>query len=73
MQYTDERLTEYTNQAIERISQGCTIDDLAQFTYQKFHLPLIVADPGYRLIAYAGGENIHDPYWQQIIYEVLHR
>lgn len=68
MEYTDEKLTEYTNQAIERISQGCTIDDLAQFTYQKFHLPLIVADPGYRLIAYAGGENIHDPYWQQIIY-----
>lgn len=68
MVYNEEKLIEYTNQVIEKISQGSSIEDLAQFTYQTFHLPLIVADSGYRLIAYAGGENIHDPYWQQIIY-----
>lgn len=68
MEYNEDQLTEYTKQAIEKISQGCSIDELAQFTYQKFKLPLIVADSGYRFIAYAGGENIHDPYWQQIIY-----
>lgn len=68
MEYNEDQLAEYTNQAIEKISQGCSIDELAQFTYQKFKLPLIVADSGYRLIAYAGGEDINDPYWQQIIY-----
>lgn len=68
MAYNEEQLVDYTNQVIEKISQGSSIEDLAQFTYQTFHLPLIVADSGYRLIAYAGGENIHDPYWQQIIY-----
>lgn len=68
MEYNEDQLAEYTKQAIEKISQGCSIDELAQFTYQKFELPLIVADSGYRLIAYAGGENINDPYWQQIIY-----
>lgn len=67
MEYNEQTLAEFTNQAIEKISQGCRIEELAQFTYQTFQLPLIVADPGYRLIAYAGGENIHDPYWQQII------
>lgn len=68
LEYNEGQLAEYTKQAIEKISQGCSIDELAQFTYQKFKLPLIVADSGYRLIAYAGGENINDPYWQQIIY-----
>lgn len=68
MEYNEGQLAEYTKQAIEKISQGCSIDELAQFTYQKFKLPLIVADSGYRLIAYAGGEDINDPYWQQIIY-----
>lgn len=67
MEYTEAELIEYTNQAIEKISQGGSIEELAQFTYEKFQLPLIVADSGYRLIAYAGGEAIHDPYWQQII------
>lgn len=67
MEYIGEELIEYTNQAIEKISQGGSIEELAQFTYEKFQLPLIVADSGYRLIAYAGGEDIHDPYWQQII------
>lgn len=67
MEHNEQTLAEFTNQAIEKISQGCRIEELAQFTYQTFQLPLIVADPGYRLIAYAGGENIHDPYWQQII------
>lgn len=68
MEYSENKLLEFTKKAIETVSQGCRIEELAQLTYQIFKLPLIVADPGYRLIAYAGGENIHDPYWQQIIY-----
>ncbi|GCF94346.1 hypothetical protein NRIC_22370 [Enterococcus florum] len=66
--YTESNLIDYTNQMIDQIAQGCTIEELAARTYQTFELPIIVADPGYRFIAYAGDEEVVDPYWRQIIY-----
>ncbi len=66
-EYTKSDLMEYTNQVINYIAKGCTIEELIQFTYQTFNLSVIVADPGYRFIAYAGTEEVIDPYWQQII------
>lgn len=66
--YTEHMLAEYTNQVIQHIAKGCTIEELTVFTYQTFDLPIIVADPGYRFIAYAGDEEVIDPYWRQIIH-----
>lgn len=66
-EYTTNDLAEYTNQVIQSIAQGCSIEELIQFTYQTFQLAVIVADPGYRLITYAGDREPVDPYWRQII------
>lgn len=66
--YTESMLAEYTNQVIRYIAKGCTIEELADFTYRTFDLPIIVADPGYRFIAYAGDDEVVDPYWRQIIH-----
>lgn len=66
--YTESMLAEYTNQVISHIAKGCTIEELVVFTYQTFDLSIIVTDPGYRYITYAGDEEVGDPYWHQIIH-----
>lgn len=65
--YSEKSLTQYTNQMIENIAKGSTIEELIDYTYQTFRLPLIVADPGYRWITSAGDQKVTDPFWQQII------
>ena len=39
MEYSENKLLEFTKKAIETVSQGCRIEELAQLAYQTFKLP----------------------------------
>lgn len=65
--YSEKSLVDYTNQVVEMMAAGSTIEELIQHTYQTFQLPLIVADPGYRWITSAGNQKMTDPFWLEIV------
>lgn len=60
-------ITEFYEEAILRIEEGMDPDEFAHLVYEYFHIPIIIVDEAYKLLAYANDGSFEDPYWEDIV------
>lgn len=65
--YTDTEINHFSAEMIPHIAQGMTVKQLVDYAYQRFHLPIIVTDTSYHLIAATTLTTIDDPHWYDIV------
>ena len=63
-----KNITDFYEEAILRIGEGMNPDEFAHMVYEYFHLPIIIVDEGYKLLAYANDGSFADPYWEDIVH-----
>ena len=63
-----ENISDFYEEAILRIGEGLTPEAFANMVYEYFHIPIIIVDEGYKLLAYANDGSFKDPYWEDIVH-----
>ena len=63
-----KNITDFYEEAILRIGEGISPDEFAHMVYEYFHIPIIIVDEGYKLLAYANDGSFADPYWEDIVH-----
>ena len=63
-----KNITDFYEEAILRIGEGLTPEAFANMVYEYFHIPIIIVDEGYKLLAYANDGSFKDPYWEDIVH-----
>ena len=62
-----KNITDFYEEAILKIGEGINPDEFAHMVYSYFHIPIIIVDEGYKLLAYANDGSFADPYWEDIV------
>lgn len=61
------KIEQFYKDAVTGIAKGMNLTQLASLAYTSFHIPLIIVDAGYHILAYNnGGTAFADPYWNII-------
>lgn len=62
----NKKITNFYHEAIDLIAQGGSLQDLASLTHHIFHLPIIIVDIGYQVLASTDSEEFADPNWKSL-------
>lgn len=61
------QLSEFTQKLLAQLTQEMSYQQLINQAYQAFHLPIIMTDASFHLMATSEATAIQDPAWQRII------
>ncbi|MGL6199401.1 MAG: hypothetical protein ACRC3H_10770 [Lachnospiraceae bacterium] len=60
-------LLKFTEEAVDAIARGASLQDIIDLASDQFAMPLIVTDVGYQKLACTKKADFIDPFWEQII------